>query len=44
MGMFTFKPANQFVERYQSVMSYALNMEDLISNNFSKFSNKQGNF
>jgi hypothetical protein len=30
--MFRFKPASQFVERCHSLMSYALNMEDLISN------------
>jgi hypothetical protein len=35
--MFEFKPANQFVERYHSVVSYTLNVEDLISNNFCKF-------
>jgi hypothetical protein len=37
-GMFRFKPATQFVERYHSVVSCALNTEDLISNNFCKFS------
>jgi hypothetical protein len=26
-GMFRFKPASQFVERYHSVMNYALSME-----------------
>jgi hypothetical protein len=35
-----FKPASQSVERYQSVLSCALNMEDLISNEFCKL-NKQ---
>jgi hypothetical protein len=38
MGTFRFKPASQFVERYHSVESYAINMEDLISNKFYKFS------
>jgi hypothetical protein len=32
--MFRLKPASQFVELYNSVVSCALNMEDLISNNF----------
>jgi hypothetical protein len=36
--MLTFKPAGQFLERYQSFVSSALAMEDLISNNFRKFS------
>jgi hypothetical protein len=36
-GMFKFKPARQFVELYHS-MSCAVNMEDLISNNFCNFS------
>jgi hypothetical protein len=35
-GLFTFRPASQFVERYQSAVS-ALNVEDLISNSFCKF-------
>jgi hypothetical protein len=37
-GMFGFKPANQYVERYHSVVNGALNMEDIISNNFYAFS------
>jgi hypothetical protein len=37
-GKFRFKIASQFVERYYSVVSCAFNMEDLISNNFRKFS------
>jgi hypothetical protein len=37
-GMFRFKPVSQFVERYHSVASCALNMEDLISNIFSLLS------
>jgi hypothetical protein len=35
-GMFRFKPVSLFIERYHSVMSCALNMEDLISNNLSR--------
>jgi hypothetical protein len=31
MGMFRFKPASQFVVRYHSVVSCALNMQGLIS-------------
>jgi hypothetical protein len=38
--MFRYQSASQFVERHHSVMSCSLNMEDLISNNFRKFSNK----
>jgi hypothetical protein len=34
--MFSFKTSSQFVERYHSAGSSALNMEDLISNNFCK--------
>jgi hypothetical protein len=37
-GMFRFKPASRFVERYQSVVSCALNTKDLISKNFYKIS------
>jgi hypothetical protein len=37
MGMFRCKPASLFVERYHGVVSCALNMEDLISNNFCKY-------
>jgi hypothetical protein len=37
-GILKFKPASQFLERYHSVLSRALNMEDLNSNNFCKFS------
>jgi hypothetical protein len=37
--MFTFKRAIQFLERYNSVVSCAFNMEDLILDNFCK-SNK----
>jgi hypothetical protein len=33
-GMFRFKPASQFVEPYHRAVNCALNMEDLISNNF----------
>jgi hypothetical protein len=39
-GIFRFRPVSQFVERYHSIVSCALNVEDLISNNFCKFSNK----
>jgi hypothetical protein len=35
-GMFTFKPASQFAERYHSIVSCALNMDNPISNNFCK--------
>jgi hypothetical protein len=35
-GMFIFEPGSQFVERYHSVASCALNMEGLIPNNFCK--------
>jgi hypothetical protein len=31
-GMFRFKPVSELVERYRSVVSCAMNMEDLISN------------
>jgi hypothetical protein len=34
--MFGFNPARQIVELYHRVVSCALNMEDLISNNFYK--------
>jgi hypothetical protein len=34
--MFRFKLDGQFVERNHGVVSYALNVEDLISNNFRK--------
>jgi hypothetical protein len=34
--MFKLKLTSQYVERYHNVMSYALNTEDLISNNFSE--------
>jgi hypothetical protein len=37
MGMFGFEPVSQFVERYHTIVSCALNMEYLISNNFCKF-------
>jgi hypothetical protein len=37
-GMVRFKPGSQFVERYHSVVSCALNMEDLILNSFRVFS------
>jgi hypothetical protein len=36
-GIFRFKPAGQFVEHH-SIVSCTLNMEDLISKNFYKFS------
>jgi hypothetical protein len=36
-GMFGIKPASQFVELYHSVVSCALNTEDLISNNVCKY-------
>jgi hypothetical protein len=36
-GIFEFKPASQFVERYHRRMSCALNMEILIANSFYKF-------
>jgi hypothetical protein len=36
--MFRLRPASQFVERYHSIFSCALNMEDLILNNICKFS------
>jgi hypothetical protein len=32
-GLSRFKPASQFVERFRSIMSCELNMEDLISKN-----------
>jgi hypothetical protein len=35
--MFRFKHGSQFVERYHSFVICALNMGDLISNNFCKF-------
>jgi hypothetical protein len=35
--MFRSKPASQFVEQYHSVVSYALNMENLISKYFFFF-------
>jgi hypothetical protein len=38
VSMFSFKPASQFEERYHSVVSWALNMDSLTSNNFYKFS------
>jgi hypothetical protein len=38
MGMFSFKNSGQFVKRYHSVVSCALNMDDLISNNSGKLS------
>jgi hypothetical protein len=37
MGMFRFKPARQLLEEYHGIVSHALNMEDLISNNLYKF-------
>jgi hypothetical protein len=37
-GMFSFKCASQFAERYGSDVTCAWNMEDPISNNFCKFS------
>jgi hypothetical protein len=40
-SMFRFKRANQFVERYHSFVSCALNMEDLISNNVNSVSKKE---
>jgi hypothetical protein len=36
-GMFRLKPASKFVERYLSVVSCTINMEDLISNSFCIF-------
>jgi hypothetical protein len=36
-----FEPASKFVERYHSVVSWKLNMEDLTLNNFCKCSNKK---
>jgi hypothetical protein len=39
-GMFRFKPASQFVEPYHNAVSCAVNMENLISNRFCKFSKK----
>jgi hypothetical protein len=30
MGMFRFKPARQLLEEYHVIVSYALNMKDLI--------------
>jgi hypothetical protein len=38
MGMVRLKPASQRVQRYHSVVSCALNMEDPISKNICKFS------
>jgi hypothetical protein len=32
-----FKPAAQYLERYDSAVSYTLIIQDLISNNFYKF-------
>jgi hypothetical protein len=41
-GMFGFKLASQFSERYHSVVSCAPHMEDLVSNNFvNSSSNKE---
>jgi hypothetical protein len=41
-GRFIFKPVSQFVERYHRVLSWALNMEDLISSSFvNLLSNKE---
>jgi ABC-type Na+ transport system ATPase subunit NatA len=37
-GMLRLKPASQHVQRYHSVVSCALNMEELISKNVCKFS------
>jgi hypothetical protein len=37
MGIFRFKPVSQSAERYHSLMNCALNVVDLISNNFCKF-------
>jgi ethanolamine utilization cobalamin adenosyltransferase len=37
-NVFIFKPARQYVKRYHSVLNCALNMENLISNNFCKCS------
>jgi hypothetical protein len=39
-GMFTIKPASQFVEQFHNVVSCALNMEDLISKYFRKLNKK----
>jgi hypothetical protein len=33
-GMLRFKPVSQFAEEYHSVVSFALNMKNLLSNNF----------
>jgi hypothetical protein len=43
-GMFTFKPASRFVERYHIVVGCALNMEGLISNNLCKFGKQYKKF
>jgi hypothetical protein len=37
-GMLRYEAATHFVERYQGVVSYATDMEDLITSNFCKFS------
>jgi hypothetical protein len=38
VGMFRLKPASQFVERHHGIVSCALNMKNLSSKNFCKFS------
>jgi hypothetical protein len=38
VGMFGFKPASQFTERYRRVVSGAMDMENLISKNIYIFS------
>jgi uncharacterized membrane protein (DUF485 family) len=38
VGIFGFKPAGQFVGRHHSVVDCALNMKDVISKSFCKFS------
>jgi hypothetical protein len=37
-GMFTYESSSQFVERYHSIFSCALSMEDIISNKRVKLS------
>jgi hypothetical protein len=42
--MFRFKPASQFAERCYSVVSRALNMENIISKKNGKLKGKTGKF
>jgi hypothetical protein len=40
-GMLRFDAASEFVERYHSVVNWALSVEALISNNFCEFYNTE---